>query len=225
MPIEQGVDVTFMTLMHQGGWVMWALLAMSILAAAVAAERLLVLYRGSVELAPFLLQLRRAVVERRSVGDGIRLCEQTRGPLAAVVKTALLRWDAGREEMERAIEAAARYELKRLERRLVVLATTANIAPLLGFLGTVTGMMASFGGLVLYGTTNPGLVAGGIQEALTTTAAGLSVAIPTQIAYNVLRARIDRVVGDVETASDQLVDWAARARPIDGATGCLTRGG
>jgi biopolymer transport protein ExbB len=204
-------DWTLMTLMHQGGWVMWVLLAMSVVAAAVTLERTWVLYRHRTEVAPFLGQLRQAVLNGGSVAAGIRLCEATRGPLAAVVKAALLRFDEGREEMERGMEAAARYELRRLERRLAVLATTANVAPLLGFLGTVTGMIASFGVLKIYGTTNPALVAEGIEEALTTTAAGLTVAIPVQLAYNTLSSRIARLVGDIEIAGDQLVEWAHRS--------------
>lgn len=216
-------DWTLMTLMHQGGWVMWALLAMSVVAVAVTIERAWVLYRQRTEVAPFLGRLRRAVLSDGSVEDGIRLCEATRGPLAVVVKAGLLRFDEGREEMERGMEAAARFELRRLERRLAVLSTTANVAPLLGFLGTVTGMMASFGVLVIYGTTNPALVAAGIQEALTTTAAGLTVAIPVQLAYNLLTARIGRFVGDLETAADQLVEWAHRAASGDPPSGPALR--
>ena len=158
-------DWTLMTLMHQGGWVMWALLVMSVVAVAVTIERAWVLYRHRTEVAPFLARLRRAVLSDGSVEDGIGLCEATRGPLAVVVKAGLLRFDEGREEMERGMEAAARFELRRLERRLAVLSTTANVAPLLGFLGTVTGMMASFGALVIYGTTNPALVAAGVNLA------------------------------------------------------------
>jgi biopolymer transport protein ExbB len=94
----------------------------------------------------------------------------------------------------------------RLERGLVVLATVANVAPLLGFLGTVTGMIKSFDALQEAGLSNPGLVAGGISEALITTAAGLSVAIPVQIAYNYFMSRINRFVRDIETATNMLLE-------------------
>jgi len=94
----------------------------------------------------------------------------------------------------------------RLERGLTVLATTANVAPLLGFLGTVTGMIRSFDALAQAGLSNPGLVASGIKEALTTTAGGLAVAIPVQIAYNYFMSRIGRFVREIETAANMLLE-------------------
>jgi biopolymer transport protein ExbB len=94
----------------------------------------------------------------------------------------------------------------RLERGLTVLATIANVAPLLGFLGTVTGMIKSFDALAEAGLSNPGLVAVGIKEALYTTAAGLFIAIPTQIAYNFFMSRINRFVRDIETAANMLLE-------------------
>ena len=88
----------------------------------------------------------------------------------------------------------------------MVLATVANIAPLIGFLGTVTGMMKSFDALAEAGLSNPGLVAIGIKEALTTTAAGLAVAIPVQLAYNYFMTRINKFVRDIETSTNMLLE-------------------
>ena len=98
------------------------------------------------------------------------------------------------------------FEMGRLERWLPLLATVANVAPLLGFLGTVTGMIDSFDALAEAGLSNPALVASGIKEALTTTAAGLAVAIPVQLAYNFFMSRINRFVRDIETSANMLLE-------------------
>ena len=108
--------------------------------------------------------------------------------------------------IEKTIENAALYELDRLEKRLGVLATTANVAPMLGFLGTVAGMIKSFATLAEQGLTNPAAVAVGISEALITTATGLIIAIPAQLIYNWYTTKITRFVRDIETASNMLVE-------------------
>jgi biopolymer transport protein ExbB len=122
------------------------------------------------------------------------------------MKAGLLKYGQPKEDVEKTIENAALYELGRLERRLVILATTANVAPLLGFFGTVTGMMKSFDALAEAGLSNPGLVAIGIKEALTTTAAGLFVAIPVQIFYNFFMSKVNKFVRDIETSANMLLE-------------------
>jgi biopolymer transport protein ExbB len=122
------------------------------------------------------------------------------------MKAGLLRYGHTREDIEKTIENAALYELDRLEKRLGMLATTANVAPMLGFLGTVTGMIKSFATLASSGLTNPGAVAAGISEALLTTAAGLMIAIPAQLAYNWYTTKINRFVRDIETATNMLME-------------------
>jgi biopolymer transport protein ExbB len=126
--------------------------------------------------------------------------------VASVTKAGLLRYGHTREDIEKTIENAALYELDRLEKRLGVLATTANVAPMLGFLGTVTGMIKSFGTLAEQGLTNPAAVAIGISEALITTASGLIIAIPAQLAYNWFTTKVTRFVRDIETASNMLLE-------------------
>jgi biopolymer transport protein ExbB len=140
------------------------------------------------------------------VRDAIKICEQYRGPVASIMKAGLLKYGQPKEDVEKTIENAALFEMGRLERGLVVLATTANVAPLLGFLGTVTGMIKSFEALAEAGLSNPGLVAAGISEALITTATGLAVAIPVQLCYNYFMSRINRFVRDIETATNMLLE-------------------
>ncbi|MEL7060162.1 MAG: MotA/TolQ/ExbB proton channel family protein [Acidobacteriota bacterium] len=164
------------------------------------------LRRAKINVNEFLAKLRKALIVNKSPQDAIKICEQYRGPLAAIMKTGLLKYGQPKEDVEKAVETAALHEIARLEKRLVVLATIANIAPLLGFFGTVTGMIRSFDALAEQGLSNPGAVASGISEALITTAGGLFVAIPTQIAYNFFMNAINKTVRDIETSTNMLLE-------------------
>jgi biopolymer transport protein ExbB len=185
---------------------MWPLLAFSIVALAFIVERFIALRRARINVNEFLAKVRKALIVNHSVRDAVKVCEQYRGPVSSIMKAGLLKYGQPKEEVEKTIENAAIYEMGRLERGLVVLATTANVAPLLGFLGTVTGMIRSFDALATAGLSNPGLVASGISEALITTAAGLFIAIPVQLCYNYFMSRINRFVRDIETATNMLLE-------------------
>lgn len=197
---------TFMKFMHQGGWVMWVLLGFSIISLGIMIERWLVLRKAKINVNEFLAKLRKALIVNRSIRDAIKICEQYRGPLASIMKAGLLKYGEPKEDIEKTIETAALHEMGRLEKRLIFLSSTANVAPLLGFFGTVTGMIRSFEALAEQGLSNPGAVASGISEALVTTAAGLLVAIPTQLAYNFFMNSINKSVRDIETSTNMLLE-------------------
>ena len=185
---------------------MWPLLFFSLLALTFIIERFIVFSKAKINVNEFLTKIRKALLVNRNVKEAIKVCEQSRGPVASVMKAGLLRYGHTREDIEKTIENAALYELDRLERRMGVLATTANVAPMLGFLGTVTGMIKSFATLAEAGLTNPGAVAAGISEALLTTATGLIVAIPAQLAFNWYNTKITSFVRDIETATNMLME-------------------
>jgi biopolymer transport protein ExbB len=189
-----------------GGPIMWPLLILSIIALAVIIERFFALRRAKINVNEFLAKIRKALIVNRSIREAIKVCEQYRGPVASIMKAGLLKYGQPKEDIEKTIENAALFEMGRLERFLPVLATTANVAPLLGFLGTVTGMINSFDALAAAGLSNPGLVALGIKEALITTAAGLAIAIPVQLVYNYFMSRINKFVRDIETATNMLLE-------------------
>ena len=191
---------------RQGGIFMYPLLFFSVLAATVAIERFIVFSKAKLNVSEFLTKIRKALLVNRNVKEAIKICEQSKGPVASVMKAGLLRYGHAREDIEKTIENAALYELDRLEKRLGVLGTTANVAPMLGFLGTVAGMIKSFATLAEQGLTNPAAVAVGISEALITTATGLIIAIPAQLVYNWYTTKITRFVRDIETASNMLVE-------------------
>lgn len=203
----------------QGGIFMWPLLFFSLLALTIIIERVIVFHKAKINVNEFLTKVRKALLVNRNVKEAIKVCEQYRGPVASVVKAGLLRYGHDREDIEKTIENAALYELDRLEKRLGGLATTANVAPMLGFLGTVSGMIKSFGTLATSGLSNPGAVAAGISEALITTAAGLIIAIPAQLAYNWFTTKVTRFVRDIETASNMLMETFIEMDTKGGGTG------
>lgn len=189
-----------------GGIVMWPLLFFSLATIVVFIERLITYHRLKVNTRTLLLQIRKALLEDRNADLAVKVCEKHRGPVAAVLKAGILKYGKPKEEIEKTIEAAAVYEMARIEKRLMWLATSANVSPMLGFLGTVTGMIKSFDALAKVGLSNPGLVAAGISEALITTAFGLFIAIPAQIFYNYFMSRVNKFVHDIEASANILME-------------------
>ena len=196
----------FLGIFRDGGPVMWPLLVFSIIGLVLIIERIFALRKAKINVNEFLAKTRKALIVKRSIRSAIKVCEDYRGPVASILKAGLLKYGHPREDVEKTIENAALYEMGRLESNLVWIATIANVAPLLGFFGTVTGMIKSFEALAEAGLSNPGLVASGISEALITTAAGLAVAIPAQLAYNYFMSRINKFVRDIETSSNMLLE-------------------
>ncbi len=194
------------TYFRQGGPVMWPLLFFSLLGLTFIIERYIALTKARINVNEFLTRIRKALLVNRNVKEAIKVCEQYKGPVASVMKAGLLRYGHSREDIEKTIENAALFELDRLERGMGVLATTANVSPMLGFLGTVTGMIKSFATLAAEGLTNPGKVAAGISEALITTATGLIIAIPVQLAFNWYTTKINKYVREIETATNMLME-------------------
>lgn len=189
----------------RGGPVMWPLLLLSILGITVAIWRGLALRAAAQRIHPFMMALRERLLAS-DVPGAIDVCDQFPGPVSSIVKSGLVRFGRSKEEIELALAEASAHELAMLERGLPVLATVAMIAPLLGFLGTVTGMINSFEALASVGLNNPAAVASGISEALITTAAGLIIAIPVQMAYNYFVTRVNTTVRAMEGAANLVLE-------------------
>ena len=193
-------------LFNDGGPFMYPLLLFSLIALVFIIERFWALWKARINTQEFIARVRTALLKRRNVKEAITVCEEYAGPIANIMKAGLIKYGRPQEEIERTIEAASAHELARLERGLGVLATVANVAPLVGFLGTVSGMINSFDALAEQGLSNPGLVAKGISEALITTAGGLVVAVPTLIAFNYFTSQIGKFVLEMETAANVLLE-------------------
>ena len=189
----------------KGGPVMWPLLICSIVALAVALERAWFIYRARMNTREFMERINAALAANQ-LDEANRVCEEYRGPLSSIFQAALRKHRRSREEIEKAIEASAGVEVAKMERNLVILATMGKMAPLLGFYGTVTGMITAFESIAKAGMGDPGVVAGGIAEALITTAAGLTIAIPTVTVQYFFVHRINRFVLDMEESSIKFLD-------------------
>jgi biopolymer transport protein ExbB len=140
------------------------------------------------------------------VQEALEICRESNSPAANILYAGLERHEEGTDRVMKAIENQGLIELSKLERGLVVLATVTNIAPLLGFLGTVIGMIIAFQSIEAAGEVEATLVAGGIKVALLTTAGGLTIAIPVSIGHNYFVSRIDSLVIDMEESAQKMID-------------------
>lgn len=189
----------------QGGPMMIPLLTCSVLGLIFIIERAIAYYRIKGHTPEIFSEIRRSLLDN-DLPRSLEICETYDHPVATTLKSGLLRYGKSHEEIEKAMESVALHEVSKLEKGLWILATVANIAPLFGFLGTVTGMIASFEALAEVGLGDPRAVAGGIAEALITTATGLSIALPVQAAYNYFNNRVATFALDMETSSSMLLE-------------------
>ena len=195
-----------LTLMQKGGPLMYLIFACAVLGLGVFIERLIQYQRAQIDTDKFLSGLRN-VLKKRNIIEAVTICSDTPGPVASVLKSGILKYGKSRESIKEAIDDAATHEIPRLEKNLIILATIAHITPLLGLLGTVLGMIKAFMVIQMKaGLVNPSDLAQGIWEALITTAFGLSVAIPTYIAYNYLISRVRTFIADMERAASEIVN-------------------
>lgn len=184
---------------------MWVLLALGILALLLVFERLLFLHRGQIRATTFLDGIKNSLAKRRLI-EALTLCEETPGPVAAVVKAALLHVDANADTMRFYVQEAAIVELPALERRLGSIATIAQVAPLIGLLGTVLGMATTFLAFERDYMSATGL-ATGMWQALLSTAGSLMLAIPAHVAHHFLTGRVRSIVRDVEWAGNEIMRY------------------
>lgn len=181
----------------------------SILVLAIFIERSIALRRKHILPMGFLDQVRRSWY-RGEVQAALDYCDAHPVAIARILKAGLARHVAGLDEVEKALEAAGQFEANGLGNHVRGLGVIANLAPMLGFLGTVTGMIKAFQAIAAAGTSNPSLVASGISEALITTAAGLLVGIPSLALFHFFRGRVDRFVTEMEEIALELMDDLSR---------------
>jgi biopolymer transport protein ExbB len=189
-----------------GGPMIWVILAASAAAVAVFIERMLHYHRAQINSTEFLNGVRN-VLKRDNVVEALAICDATPGPVPRLVKIAILNRERGREGVREALEDAGFLEVPRLEEKLNLLATIAQIAPLLGLLGTALGFIEIFGVIENAGLqAHVGQLSRGVWQALICTAAGLAVAIPSYAAYNYLVSRVNSIVLDMEQISTEILN-------------------
>jgi len=190
---------------QRGGILMYIIAACSVIALAIFLERLWSLQRSKVVPGSFVQKVR-DLVSKGKASEALILCQNHPSSVAAVFASGLKRIKDTRAVIKESLEEVGRHEAASLERFIGVLGTVAAISPLLGLLGTVTGMIRVFQDITTRGVGNPADLASGIWEALITTAYGLVVAIPTLVAYRYLSSRADRLVLEMEEDALELID-------------------
>lgn len=198
---------------------MWVLAGLALLGLTLFIERVLFLHRMQIRAKAFLDGIKNALAKRRLV-EALTLCEETPGPVATVVKAALLQADADADKMRFHVQEAAVVELPALERRLGAIAAIAQVAPMVGLLGTVLGMVATFRAFEESGNfAMAGALSAGLWQALLATAGSLMLAIPAHLAHHFLSGRVRALVRDVEWSANEIMKYLLTdyrgAGPVD----------
>ena len=205
--------VTLLEIMVQGGWVMVPIVLLSILTIYLFVERLMTIRRATTD--PHAITQRiREYVQAGDIRGAMGYCESQDKPITRILKHGLERLGRPIAEIQDSVQAQGSHEAFELEKRTELLASIAGIAPMIGFLGTVTGMIRAFQEIQnLQGNVNPSVLAGGIWEALLTTAAGLIVGILAFFFYNMLLTRIKRLINDMERSATDFIDLLQTPAP------------
>lgn len=204
------VAYQWIEVIHRGGPVMIPIILCSIFGLAVAIEKKVQLYRAKIDTDKFLNDIMETI-RKLKIKEAIDKCDSVQSPISRILKAGIAKYNHSKEEIRQAMEDASLYEIPMLEKNLTALATIGHISPLLGLLGTVTGLVRCFQSIQLssseFAPINPGALAGGIWEALITTVAGLIVAIPIFVIYNYLVSRVNNFILEMERSATELVNF------------------
>ena len=198
--------ISYFDIVTKGGVIMIPILLCSLLAVYIVFERVLTLRRARISSVQFMMRLRSLIMKGRT-DDAVDLCADTEGSLAKILRKGIARVGRSKAEVQETVQNAGKEEIYMLEKNLGILASISGVAPLIGFLGTVIGMIQAFMQIELAGgSPNPADLAGGIWVALITTAAGLAVGIPTHLCYNWLVGKVGKLVFEMECYSTEILD-------------------
>ena len=203
--LGEGQSLNLADIWEAGGFMMWPLGLCLAIGVLIIIWKFVDLQTKAGRTRRLLGEVDELIAQGR-LSEALAICEDSKAPAAEILKAGLRRHEEGTERVMQAIENAGAIQVAGLERGLVWLATLANVAPLLGFLGTVIGMIMAFQAIEIAGEVEATLVAGGIKVALITTAAGLTIAIPINIMHNYFVTRIDRLVIDMEESAQRMID-------------------
>jgi biopolymer transport protein ExbB len=195
------------SLFAKGGPMIWVLFALGLMGVVIFVERALYLHRGQIAAKSFLDGIKNILAKRRLV-EALTVCEETPGPVAAVVKAALLHADDSAESMRFHVQEAAIIELPAIERRLGAISAVAQVAPMVGLLGTVLGMATTFLAFEKGGDyATASALSGGMWQALLATVGSLLLAIPAHLAHHFLNGRVRALVRDVEWSGNEIMKF------------------
>ncbi len=197
--------MNLLELFLKGGLVMWPILLCSLITVAVIIEKYIMLSKSNIDPKQLMMKIRSSL-SRNDIPAAVDACSKIKAPVANILKHGVINYKYGQQAVKEAIELAGKEEIFHLEKRLSVLANMAGTAPMLGFLGTVTGMIAVFHTIEqLGGNVNPSILAAGIWEAMLTTAFGLIVGIPALYFYNYFVAKVNRFVFEIENSAEEFM--------------------
>lgn len=202
---------TMLGYVFRGGFFMYPILLCSIISLTIFLEKLRVLQRRRVIPQGFLVDFEH-LLRAEKIAPALELCKDTDAPISRILAGGIKNYGKRREVIKELIEEVGRREAAYLERYVEALATIANVATLLGLLGTIAGMIKIFGVIAQQELVNPSMLAGGISEALYTTGAGLGVAIPTLIFYRVVTGKVDALILEMEEYSLRMVELIKEQR-------------
>ena len=190
----------------EGGSFMWPILISLLFGIGFAIERFYSLMMSAVDSQTFFDEITSAIDEKGTTG-AVELCKETEGPVSAIFHAGLSKMHRGLSDVEKAIQNAGSIEMAFLEKNMIWLNAVITIAPMIGFTGTVVGMISAFDAIKAANDISPAVVAGGISQALLTTAFGLIVAMIIQTCQNLFVSRIDKLVLDMEEQSVKIMDY------------------
>jgi len=188
-----------------GGWAMWPILLVTIYGMAYIIWKFIALIHAKINLNNFLGRIV-PLIKDKKYKEAVELAAKTRGPVAAMLHAGLVKVDRGMDAVEKSMENAAMIEMSYLEKGFLELSTAITLAPMLGFLGTVSGMISAFDAIAAARAVDATIVASGIKIALITTQAGLIVAIPVQFFNNIFTTMVDGLVIDMQRASEKVIE-------------------
>ena len=209
--MSQGIwEMNAANLLKAGGPLMSPILLCSIFSLGITLEKIFYLVSLK-ENIPLLKEKIFECIKSNKIKEAISICDESRSPVAKILKAGIIKFGSTKDQIQESMENVSLYEIPKIESRLNALATIAHISPLLGLLGTVTGMISCFqsiqAGSAALNPLTPGDLAGGIGEALITTVTGFMVAIPTYIAYNYFVSHINTIILDMERAATELINY------------------
>lgn len=200
----------------KGGILMWPILFCSIISVAIILERLYHFHRIRINIPEFFTTIR-GLLQKKKVEEALNLCQKTLAPIARILACGIQNHKKDVQDQEKSISRVGSWEVRGLEKHLRGLAIIGNITPLIGLLGTVVGMIKAFAKIQeLGGSVDASVLAGGIWEALLTTAAGLTVAIPTLVAYHYFEGKIDNMSCWMKEVASELLEFlGTKAAPVE----------
>ncbi len=210
---ESAEGLSFWQMALNGGWLMIPLALLSVLAIYIFVERYLVISKASKDAPYFMDRIREFLIDGKR-DSAIKVCKQTRAPYAAMIEKGIMRIGRPAADIQSAIENVGNLQIAQMEKGFTMLATISSGAPMIGFLGTVTGMIRAFYDMASAGNNaDITLLSSGIYQALTTTVAGLIVGIIAMFAYNYLVGKLDKVVNEMEAKTLEFMDLISTDLP------------